>query len=91
MQHFSKEQLLMVCEAALRLKLALEKDSDPIAKDFLGGELGDILNSVIENKASLPLKVIPHFSKMTRDYLPGIEHEYFNFYSLAVYGKPSHE
>jgi hypothetical protein len=91
MQQFSKEQILMVYEAALKLRLALENDSDPIAKEFLGGELGDILNSVIENKASLPIKAIPHFSKMTRDYLAGIEDEYFNFYSLATYGKPSNE
>jgi hypothetical protein len=89
MQKFTSEQLVATREAALELRDALRRDRDPIASEILDGDLGKILNSVIDNAAFFPIENIPHFSKMTRDYLPSLEVEYFNFYSLATFGEPA--
>ena len=89
MQKFTIEQVVATREAALELRGALRRDLDPIAGEILEGDLGKILNSVIDDAAFLPIENIPHFSKMTRDYLPSVEVEYFNFYSLATSGEPA--
>jgi hypothetical protein len=89
MQKFTSEQVVATREAALELRDALLRDRDPIAGEILEGDLGKILNSVIDDVAFLPIENIPHFSEMTRDYLPNAEVEYFNFYSLATSGEPA--
>lgn len=89
MQKFTREQVVATRAAALKLRDALRRDRDPMAGEFLKGELGKILNSVIDDVALLPIANIPHFSKMTRDYLPNVEVEYFNIYSLATSGEPA--
>jgi hypothetical protein len=88
-QKFTSEQVIATREAALELRDALRRDRDPIASEILEGDLGKILDSVIDDSAFLPIENIPYFSKMTRDYLPSVEVEYFNFYSLATYGEPA--
>jgi len=89
MQKFTRDQVVATRAAALKLRDALRRDRDPMAGEFLKGELGKILNSVIYDIALLPIANIPHFSEMTRDYLPNVEAEYFNFYSLAASGEPA--
>lgn len=87
---FSSNQLCMLKKSARRLLTALEKSQDPMSDEFLTGELGKIINKVINEAAVLPFNSIPHFEEMTRDYLPDIEIEYFNFYSLAMYGEAAY-
>ncbi|ELV8644570.1 MULTISPECIES: hypothetical protein [Vibrio] len=88
---FTEKQKIMVYESAIALKQALIVDSDPLAKEFLAGKLGSILDAVINKKISLPISDIPHFELMTKDCLARSESEYFNFYSLARFGKPAFE
>ncbi|EGQ9104600.1 hypothetical protein WD347_004493 [Vibrio parahaemolyticus] len=44
---FTEKQKIMVYESAIALKQALIVDSDPLAKEFLAGKLGSILDAVI--------------------------------------------
>jgi hypothetical protein len=84
---YSSEQLQLLKSSANALLLALNLSKDPMASELLKGELGFIITKIISEDSLLPFERIPHFEKMTRDYLPEIEEEYFNFYSLALYGE----
>ena len=88
---YTPRQLEMLKESAVALLIALKNSNDPIAKEFLNGSLGEIINKAIDETLLSPISNVPHFEKMTRDYLPEVETEYFNFYSLALYGKPAFE
>jgi hypothetical protein len=88
---FTAEQVKMLKQSAEKLRLSLSNSRDPIAIEFLNGELGNIIDKVLNEDVVLPFDDIPHFAKMTRDYLPEAEEEYFDFYSLARYGKPAYE
>lgn len=88
---FTKEQKKLLQKSAEKLRLALCCSKDPAAAEFLGGELGEIIRQVLTGNPILPFDDIPHFEKMTRDYLPDVEEEYFDFYSLAKSGKPAYE
>lgn len=84
---YSEHQILMLKESANNLLKALKDSKDPMALDFLNGDLGVILKIVMNEDHFEPFDDIPYFEKMTRDYLPSLETEYFNFYSWAMYGK----
>ncbi len=86
---FNEEVEEMIYESAVILKRTLHEATDLMAEEVLAGELGLILNSVIAKTAQYPISNIPHFEQMTRGWLPEIEVEYFNFYSLAKNGKPA--
>ena len=88
---FTPEQVKMLKQSAEKLRLSLSNSKDPIAIEFLNGELGNIIDKVFNEDTVAPFDDIPHFEKMTRDYLPESEEEYFDFYSLAKYGKPAYE
>lgn len=88
---FTPEQTKMLKQSAAKLRLSLSNSKDPIAIEFLNGELGNVIDKVINENIVVPFDDIPHFAKMTRDYLPESEEEYFDFYSLAKYGKPAYE
>ncbi|MBY7791597.1 hypothetical protein KW431_14155 [Vibrio fluvialis] len=89
--NFTVKQKSLVYDSAVCLKRALVECKDPVANELLAGELGKILVSVIDGDAKYPITCIPHFDQMTRDWLPEIEDEYFNFYSFARYGRPAFE
>lgn len=88
---FTPEQVKMLKQSAEKLRFSLINSKDPIAIEFLNGELGNIIEKVLSEDVIVPFHDIPHFAKMTRDYLPESEEEYFNFYSLAKYGKSAYE
>jgi len=88
---FTEDQKRLLRKSAEKLRAALCNSKDPAAADFLSGELGEIIEQVLTGNPTLPFNDIPHFEKMTRDYLPDAEEEYFDFYSLAKYGKPAYE
>lgn len=88
---FTQEQVRLLKNSAEKLRLALCDSKDPMAVEFLSGELGEIIEQVLASDSISPVDDIPHFEKMTRDYLPDVEEEYFEFYSLAKYGKPAYE
>ena len=88
-KYFTQEQVVMLKESAKKLRLALDQSNDPIAKDVLKGELGRVIDIVLESDTIAPFQQIPHFEKMTRDFMPSVETEYFEFYSLARYGVPA--
>jgi hypothetical protein len=88
---FTPEQVKMLKGSAERLRLSLRESTDSVAKDFLKGELGNIINQILNQNVIAPFKDIPHFEKMTRDYLPDSEEEYFAFYSLAKNGNPAYK
>lgn len=88
---FTQKQVEMLKRSAERLRLSLSESTDPVAKDFLNGELGNVINQILNQDVIAPFKEVPHFEKMTRDYLPDSEEEYFDFYSLAKYGKPAYK
>lgn len=88
---FTKEQIKLVKHSARTLKAALENSKDPLAHEFLNGELGEILDRVLTKEIDSAFEDIPYFELMTRDCLPDIEDLYFDFYSLAKYGKPAFE
>ena len=88
---FTEEQVKLLKSSAEKLRLALYTSTDLAAIDFLNGEIGCIIEKILNNNVALPIDDIPHFDKMTRGYLPDIESEYFNFYCLAKYGKPAYE
>ncbi|HAS8511020.1 TPA: hypothetical protein I7756_22125, partial [Vibrio vulnificus] len=89
--NFTAKQKSLIYDSAVCLKRALVECKDPLANELLAGELGGILISVIDGDAKYPITCIPHFDQMTRDWLPEIEDEYFNFYSFARYGKSAFE
>lgn len=90
-KQFTEKQKRLLKKSAEKLRAALCNSKDPAAVEFLRGELGEIIEQVLTGNPDLPFDDIPHFEKMTRDYLPDVEEEYFDFYSLAKYGKPAYE
>lgn len=86
----TQEQVALIKNSALKLKLALSNSTDPMAAEFLNGELGEAIEKILTSDAVSLANNVPHFEKMTRGYLPDVEEEYFDFYSLAKYGKPAH-
>ncbi|MGB4076076.1 hypothetical protein [Pseudomonas sp.] len=88
---FTQEQVRLLKNSAEKLRLALCGSKDPVAAEFLNGELGRIIEKVLASDSISPFDDVPHFDKMTRDYLPDVEEEYFDFYSFAKYGKPAYE
>lgn len=88
---FSQEQINALKNSAKKLHLALSNSKDPLAAEFLNGDLGRIINEVIISDVLFPFEDVPHFDLMTRDCLPDIAEIYFDFYSLAKYGKPAYE
>ena len=86
-KRFTEEQKRSLKKSAQKLQSALLNSKDPIAYELLKGELGKIIDLILTGNPSLPFEEIPHFEKMTRDYLPEAEDEYFEFYSLAKYGE----
>ena len=87
LESFTPEQSALLKSTAKKLLLCLHKSKKPMANSFLHGELGEILNRVINEDKVLPFADIPYFELMTRDYFPEIETEYFNFYSVACFGE----
>jgi hypothetical protein len=88
---FTLEQIKMVKESAEKLHQALTCSQDPLAVDFLNGQLGEILEEIQVKNSFSPLDFIPHFELMTRDCLPDIAEKYFDFYSWAQYGEPAYQ
>ncbi len=84
---FDSQQIEKLKASAQALQDVLEKSIEPVADELLKGSLGESIRLVLHEKCTFPLNSIPHFDKMTRGYFPEIEGEYFNFYSLALYGK----
>lgn len=81
----------MLKESAKKLQIALKNSKEPAAHELLTGELGDIIEQVLSNDNAASIEHVPHFERMTKDYLPDVKEEYFEFYSLAKYGKPAFE
>ncbi len=90
-KELTQEQVIALKESAKKLQIALKSSKDPVAHELLTGELGDIIEQVLSSDSATLIEHVPHFEKMTRDYLPDVEEEYFEFYSLAKYGKPAFE
>lgn len=90
-KQFSEEKKILLKKSAEKLKTALLNSKNPLAVEFLRGELGEIIEQVLIDCPILPFDEIPHFEKMTRDYFTDIEEEYFDFYSLAKYGKSAYK
>jgi len=88
---FTQAQVGALKSSANRLQLALSNSKDPLAAEFLNGDLGRIINKVIISDILFPFEDVPHFELMTRDCLPDIAEIYFDFYSLAKHGKPAYE
>lgn len=87
LESFTTEQCILLKNTARKLLLCLGNSEKPMANSFLEGELGEILNKVINEDNVHPFTDIPYFELMTRDYFPEIETEYFNFYSVACFGE----
>lgn len=64
--------------SAMRLKSKLALIDDPLAKSWLNGEFGVILENAIEG--SLSEVSIPHFDFFSHGGMPQAEEEYFDFY-----------
>jgi hypothetical protein len=90
-QTFTQEQIRMLKNSAEELRSALCNSKDPLAAEFLDGELGNMLDKVLNNDEIFPFEDVPHFELMTRDCLPDVAEIYFDFYSLAKYGRPAYE
>jgi len=90
-KYFTQEQVVILKDSAKKLRLALCESNDPLADDILKGELGKIIDNVLESDRIAPFEHIPYFEKMTRDFMPSVEDEYLEFYSLAKYGVPAFE
>jgi hypothetical protein len=90
-KRFTQEQIKLLKNSAEKLHSALNNSKDLLAAEFLSGELGNILDKVFVNDTLFPFEDIPHFELMTRDCLPDVAELYFDFYSLAKYGKPAYE
>ena len=88
-RYFTPEQVVLLKESATKLRLALNQSTDAVAEEILKGELGKMINIVLDSDTISPFEHIPYFEKMTRDFLPSVEEEYFEFYSLAKYGVPA--
>lgn len=73
------QRCLDIKKAALNLRVALEKSTDPLAEQWLRGEFGKLLDKAIES--GLPEAFhIPHFELVSHDGFPQVEDEYFDFY-----------
>lgn len=73
------ERNIEIKKSALRLKVALEKSSDPLAEQWLSGDFGALLSKAID--FGLPKDChIPHFDFFSHDGFPQVESEYFDFY-----------
>jgi hypothetical protein len=86
MNGFTVDQVNILKQSATDLREVLMSSNDLSAASFLEGELGLIIDSVLNNKIKNSIKEVPHFELMTRDILPEATTEYFNFYSLAKFG-----
>lgn len=76
----------MLKESAKKLRFALIESTDTSAEEILKGELGKMIDAVLDSDTISPFEHIPYFEKMTRDFMPSVEEEYFEFYSRAKYG-----
>jgi len=90
MIEFTEEQQALLKQSAINLQKTLNDLNNNTAKEFLNGDLGNILNAAINETPKVAYEDIPHFDLMTRDYLPEAEEDYFNFYSFARFGKPAY-
>ena len=85
---YSQEQKDTLKKCAVKLLESLEGSQLPESTQLLNGGLRQVLTQVIESEDLIPVREVPFFSLMTRDYLPVKETRlYFDFYSMAMYGE----